>query len=222
MSPTEPAPEGKIRAIVFDIGQVILQVDFSKAVQTFAAARAMEPLAVIDAISRSPELESYDRGRMSCDDFYAALRSRFDLKLPDPELRSLWTEIFEENRPAVEFVRAMKAKSDRRGLPMYLLSNTCRSHVERFEADYDVFTLFDDRIYSCDVGLMKPQKEIFELAVKKFRLTPWQSLFIDDRLENVSAARELGFQTIHCTSNEALFDGLRRWDLADEHGLPVE
>jgi len=58
---------------------------------------------------------------------------------------------------------------------------------------------FDDKIISGREFLVKPDPEIYKLAISRFNLTPEQTLFIDDRIENIEAAQSLGFRTIHLT-----------------------
>lgn len=91
-----------------------------------------------------------------------------------------------------------------RGTPLYLLTNM-PSHVFRDRFDqYEVLRCFDDALVSGDVGLVKPNREIFELAAARFHLDPSRTLFIDDSSTNVTGAAAAGFRTHRFTSADSL------------------
>lgn len=187
----------KIDSIIFDIGGVILHVDFMPAVTAFARKAGLDPQRVIDGIFGSRELNDYDRGRISAEDFFAALRRRLKIDMDAGEMRGFWDDIFQENTPVADLIRGWHGK--RR---MFLISNTCESHVEQFEGQFDLFRLFHDRVYSCRVGLLKPELEIYRLALKQFGVEAAATVFIDDKLENVEGAKKAGLQAIHFKSTE--------------------
>ena len=65
--------------------------------------------------------------------------------------------------------------------------------------EYNFLKDFDGMIISGDIKLVKPDKKIFELAIDKFNLTPNETIFIDDRIENINSAQNLNFKTVHLT-----------------------
>jgi HAD superfamily hydrolase (TIGR01509 family) len=90
------------------------------------------------------------------------------------------------------------------GYPIYLLSNFPGDQFEKYRLQNSFIDQFDDRIISGDVGLAKPDKKIYELAIKKFNLVPENSLFIDDKIENIKGAESVGIKTIHLRKPEDL------------------
>jgi len=194
----------KIDNIIFDIGGVILHVDFMPAIEALADESRLEPDHVMREIFASPELKDYDRGRIGPEDFFRALRTRLKVAMDAQKMRRLWDDIFRENTPVADVIRAWHGTR-----PMFLISNTCQSHVEQFEKQFDLFGLFKDRVYSCDVGLLKPDAEIYRLAIRKFGVEPSRTLFIDDKPENVDGAREAGLQAIHFKRHEEFLEKVR-------------
>ena len=79
----------------------------------------------------------------------------------------------------------------------YVLSNWSSETFIGITDKYYFLKIFSGILISGDVGLIKPDPEIYKLAIKKFSLVPKNTVFIDDKLENIKAADELGFQTIH-------------------------
>lgn len=186
----------KIENVIFDIGGVILHVDFMPAVKAFAVESGLNPERVIQEVFEGPELKKYDRGHIGADEFFRALRARLRVRMDETRMRQLWDDIFRENTPVADLIRSWHGKR-----PMFLISNTCQSHVEQFEGQFDLFGLFDDRVYSCDVGLLKPQIEIYELALKQFGVEASKTVFIDDKPENVEGAQKAGLHAIHFTDH---------------------
>ena len=83
--------------------------------------------------------------------------------------------------------------------PCYVLSNWSAETYEGMEDQYPFLKEFDGKIISGRDFLIKPDPAIYELAISRFDLIPEETLFIDDRLDNIEAAQKLNFQTIHLT-----------------------
>ena len=81
----------------------------------------------------------------------------------------------------------------------YVLSNWSAETYEGMEETYPFLKDFDGKIISGRDFLIKPDPAIYELAISRFDLVPQETLFIDDRLDNIEAAQKLNFQTIHLT-----------------------
>jgi 2-haloacid dehalogenase len=104
-----------------------------------------------------------------------------------------WHEmILGESEEAVRILRKLQNKDGK----TYLLGNWSREEYGLAEERFDFLRIFDGTLVSGDVGIMKPDAAIFEIAVEKFQLQPEKTLFIDDKAENVNAALALGFQAV--------------------------
>jgi HAD superfamily hydrolase (TIGR01509 family) len=79
----------------------------------------------------------------------------------------------------------------------------------KINRERDVFEPFDICILSCEVGLIKPQKEIFELAIRKLDLKPEECVLIDDREKYLSVPRDMGFRVIRYKGNKKLIEELK-------------
>ena len=91
-----------------------------------------------------------------------------------------------------------------KGYPIYVLSNFPGDQYDKYEKHNSFLQIFDDKIISGNVGLAKPDTKIYQLAIDKFHLTPEKSLFIDDKIENIEGAKQLGIQTIHLQNPDEL------------------
>ena len=90
--------------------------------------------------------------------------------------------------------------------PCFVLSNWSAETYEGMEEKYPFLKDFDGKIISGRDFLIKPDPAIYELAISRFDLIPQETLFIDDRLDNIEAAQKLNFQTIHLTDPSLIQD----------------
>jgi glucose-1-phosphatase len=180
-----------IRAFLFDIGNVLVRFDFSRAVRAVAAlsdvADESEALRRIDAVKLD-----YEDGRVSRGDF---LRQAFEIlgyRGTEAQFIAAWQGIFWENVPMTSLVRRLHGE-----FPLFLLSNTNDMHVEGLFRDFPVFQHFTGATYSHEARASKPHRPIYEIACRTHGLDPRTTFFIDDLAANIATARELGFHAHH-------------------------
>jgi 2-haloacid dehalogenase len=200
-----PAPEtnGRARAVVFDLGGVLLDWDPRHLYRKlFDDEAAMERF-----LSEVCTLEwhaVHDRGvpaEQSC----AALAAAHP---EQAELIWAWARRSEEMiggpiEGTVELLRSLKAA----GVPCYALTNMERETYPRRRERFPFLRWFDGTVVSGFEGVSKPDVRIYELLLERFALTPSQTVLIDDSTANVEAARGLGMQAIEFHSPQSL----RRW-----------
>ena len=98
------------------------------------------------------------------------------------------SDIFTLNEPLLPLIDRLKEA----GYRLVVLSNTCPPHVEWITRHWDVLERFDARVFSYEVGAMKPSPEIYRVAVEAAGCEAAECFFVDDLVENVEAARALG------------------------------
>lgn len=109
----------------------------------------------------------------------------------------------------VEIMKQLKES----GFLLYGLSNWSAETFPIARRKYDFFDLLDDRVISGEVGLIKPEPEIFELLLHKIGRPAKECLFIDDAIANIEQAHSMGFATIHFRSSDQLAEELRKRQL---------
>ena len=175
----------EVEAFIFDIGNVLVRFEAGKAERTLAQLGVQRPdLAVLAALGRR-----YECGEMERAEFLAALREALGGGLSDDVLSSAWQEIFEPNEPMWEVVEKLHHR-----YPLYLLSNTNCLHHEYLVREYPVFGRFADGVFSYRARMMKPERGIFELAIRQFGVPPAATIYLDDLPANVEAARGAGLR----------------------------
>lgn len=136
--------------------------------------------------------EDFAKGKITEDAFWEKLCAR--LNVAKPSVESLLTEAFErvyfERDDVISLVASLKDK----GYKLALLSNTEKPMVDCFRRrNYDFFDL---TVFSCMEGVIKPDRKIYELTLNKLRINPHEAIFIDDKEENIIAAKAMGINAI--------------------------
>ncbi len=186
--PRNRASGTSIRTAIFDVGMVLLRFDFSRTIHRLTPRCSVPAKQIAGLFWESGLVDDYDRGRISCEAFATETSRRIGFAGTPEELLEAWSDIFDANPPMLE--RVLRWKS--RGLPLFLLSNTCESHVRFFTGRWDIFREFDGAIYSCRVGSLKPEPAIYQALFSGHGIDPTTAVFIDDRPENIQTARTLG------------------------------
>jgi len=195
------------RAIIFDFGGVVVHWDPRRVYRRF-----LDTEEEIDAFFREVGFQSWnadqDRGGRTWADAVEELAAQFPHRRP---LISAYHEFWEDSiagpiDETVRIVERLRAK----GYRLVGLSNWSAEKFEITRERYDLFKLFQDIIISGEVKAMKPEREIFEIALHRIGLRAEECLFIDDSPKNVEAAASLGFQTIQYKNSYQLEEDLRR------------
>jgi len=180
-----------IRAIFLDLGRVLIDIDLDVAVRGLEETTSW-PLSDITRFLNGDLIREYELGRISTDSFYMAFCERLQATIPLEKFKALWSQIFVSEPLLSEPFLQSLAKN----YPLHLLSNTNQLHYDFVVGQYPLLRHFKERILSYQVGLMKPQKEIYEVAIKRSGFTAAEIFFTDDRPENVEGGLAAGIQAV--------------------------
>jgi glucose-1-phosphatase len=190
----------KLRAIIFDIGRVLIRVDVARAMQGLASGTSLSPSELWSAIEKDPRWPDWQEGRVSEHEWHRHLAKRLGDGLTFQQFTEAWNLALDPS-PIQEDAFLEKLSKRYR---LALLSNTDPIHVKHMEGAYSFFGHFPVRIYSCAVGCSKPNPLIFREALRALKVRAEEALFIDDVERYVEAARALGMAGIQFQSPEQL------------------
>lgn len=189
-----------IKNIIFDLGGVILNIDFS------ITERAFRELGVTQFSNMFTQHHSNDlfveleTGRISESEFYEAFRKGTGTNLSDETIKKAWNALLLDFRePTLEWL-----EKNRNKYRIFLFSNTNQIHHDAFitayeaktgKADFDAF--FEKAYYSQHIGMRKPDPKPFLQILQEQNLVPEETLFIDDTIKNIETAKSLGIKTVH-------------------------
>ncbi|MBX7150977.1 HAD family phosphatase [bacterium] len=194
-----------IRAVVFDLGKVLVHFDWKRNVTAMTQRSAKSYEEILKLVTQSSLALDFELGKISIEIFFKQLHRLVAYEGTVDELQHLWNDIFEPMQKHIDLIEILKPKYS-----VGLISNTNASHVKWIEERYGFLHRFDVRVYSHEVGLMKPDRVIYELACSKLDVAMPEALFIDDLLVNVEGAKKAGMRAIHLTPETVLIDELRR------------
>lgn len=183
-----------IKNIIFDFGAVLVPIDESKTWKAFKNLGAKKELE-----EQSDIFKSYETGNTSTTDFLKKIQPFFFRKIFLPDLADAWNALLsplpEEN---LELLK--KLKKDYR---LFLLSNTNELHINRIRQEAGPFTYkqftrqFEKVYYSHEVGMRKPNAEIYQHVLKENDLEADETFYVDDGKQHTKSAAKLGIHTWH-------------------------
>ncbi len=196
-----------IKAIIFDLGNVLIGFDHRIAVNRILARTDKSARDIYDFFFDSPLTQNFEKGLISPEDFFRQVKSELDLRINYEEFLPVWNEIFFRKPEMEEFIQSLDA-----GIRLVLLSNVNRLHYEYLEKNFScALTLFDKVMPSYVTGSIKPERRIYELALKETEAQIDEVVYVDDRADLIEAARSYGINSARFTGVENLkreFDNL--------------
>ena len=188
-----------IKNIVFDLGGVLIDLDFKSAINGLQKAGFTNVKEQLQAFDQNGIFQKFELGEISADEFRASIRENSNVSLTDEEVDSLWNlMLLEIPREKLELILDLRSK-----YMVYLLSNTNSIHwdyVCKNAFNYRGFRMddyFEETFLSYEMHLAKPDKAIFEKMLNDANLLPEETLFIDDLEANCKAAEEVGIHAHH-------------------------
>lgn len=182
-----------MKNIVFDLGRVVFAQNPAKSTEHFKQ--------FFSYVSQSPMPQfwvDYDLGVSSLDQVAEQLAAYREVEVEyarDMILQAIGKQ--ETIEPTAELIADLK----KAGYKLYVLSNMSREFID-YLREMEVYSCFDGDVVSCEVGVVKPMPEIYNILLERFELDGSQTIFIDDRKENVEAAQACGIGAFHFDRND--------------------
>jgi FMN phosphatase YigB (HAD superfamily) len=175
------------KAALIDIGNVLLSFDFESALVRLVPPGDPDPMKRVDSLLERKD--DYEAGRIPEDEFISWASERLAFTGSADSFRETWRSIFDPIPAMWKTIAALKA----RGLRLFLFSNINSIHGPWAIDTYEVMNHFDGRVFSYEVGSLKPEPEIYHAALQLHDLQPETTLYIDDLPANIATGRDLGF-----------------------------
>ena len=196
---------GAADALLFDLGRVVLEIDFSKAIGCWATHAGCEPSEILARYVRGEAYHRHETGSLSDADYFESLRASLGISISDAQFLEGWNAIFAGEMPGI----AELLKRAANHLPLYAFSNTNRPHVDHFSQIHaDVLGHFREIYLSSTIGLRKPDQAAYDHVVGAIGVPASRILFFDDLAENIEGARACGLMAVHVTSSTDVADAL--------------
>ena len=194
-----PLTPGSADALLFDLGRVVLDIDFARAAAVWARHGKSTPEEIAARFASDEALRHYESGKIDEATYFAHLRKMLGVDITHEQLLEGWNAIFIGEMPGISPLLARAA----RRLPLYALSNTNPPHIAHFsKAHADVLGHFREMYLSSTIGLLKPDAAAYDHAVKAIGAPASRVVFFDDLADNIAGARAYGLSAVHVKSSE--------------------
>lgn len=192
-------PPNSADVLLFDIGRVVLDIDFNKVMTSWAGHAGCTPAELAGRFVVDDSFKHHEVGKIDDATFFHNLRTSLGIAISDAQFLEGWNAIFAGEMPGIAPLLAHAAKR----MPLYAFSNTNPAHVAHFSSAYaDVLGHFREIFLSSTIGLRKPDAGAYDHVVKAIGVPASRILFFDDVAANVEGARARGLAAIHVTSTD--------------------
>lgn len=193
------------RNIIFDVGQVLLSFEPEIFSRTFIKDHE-ERRSFVNSIFLGQEWSRFDRGILQKEEIISHLKKKYpNWKEIIEKVVGNWEEMLE---PIPGTVKILKKIKEMEMYHLFLLSNFPRESFYDVNRKNEFFQLFDGFVVSGEEGYKKPEKEIYQILLKRYSLKAKESLFIDDVLCNIKGGERLGIKGLLYVGSEELHQDL--------------
>lgn len=185
-------------ALLFDLGRVVIDIDFDKALSCWAGHAGCEPAHLLGRFARDEIYQRHETGGIDDAEYFASLRTALGIDLSDAQFLEGWNAIFAGEMPGITSLLARAGAQ----VALYAFSNTNNAHVEHFSQAYaEVLGHFREIFLSSAIGLRKPDAAAYDHVVQAIGVPASRIVFFDDLAENVEGARARGLLAVHVRSS---------------------
>lgn len=191
--------------IIFDLGGVILNIDYHITINRFKSMGIQDFDVLYSQAQQSDLFDLFETGDISEDHFIDQLQKHFHIHKDKKEVIEGW------NAMLLDFPKERKQTLEEfsKRFNIVLLSNTNETHVRAFKeiimntyGEYWFPDVFDQVYYSNEIGLRKPNKEVFDFVLEANEFKAENTLFFDDSIQHIEGARKAGIEAIHLTDQK--------------------
>lgn len=194
-----------IKAIIFDLGGVILNINYQNTIDAFKRLGIQNQNCFYSKARQTDIFEQIEKGKISKKKFLLSLQKETtgaNLK----QIETAWNSmLLNLPRQRIDFLKKIN-----KNYSIFLLSNTNAIHISEIKKNLGItrynkfYNLFEKVYYSHKIGYRKPQAKIFQLVLNENKLSAQEVLFIDDSIQHIESAKKIGIKTHHLQEFEEI------------------
>lgn len=186
-----------IKNYIFDFGGVLYDINIANAISNFNKLSDNSKILNennLDVLINNNCVDRYEKGMIEDTQFIDCISNEMNLSCNKDEFTAAWNSILLGVNPLAE--KVLKKVSENGNLS--LLSNTSPMHYRKFEPECrHLFSMFDSLFLTFEIGLRKPNIEVFNYVLNKTQYKKEETLFIDDSVQNIEVAQKIGLNVHH-------------------------
>ncbi|MBC7695179.1 MAG: HAD family phosphatase [Burkholderiales bacterium] len=206
----------EIKNIIFDLGGVIINLDYTRTIKEFNIISEKPFESIFTQLQQSPVFDQFDKGEISEADFFSEMLKALRIEISHAQFVHAWNAmLLDFPIERLDLLKKLETK-----YRLFLLSNTNETHIAQLESDLykqhgykNLETFFEKVYYSCRIGMRKPDKEIFEFVLHENKLNPAETIFIDDSLQHINGAKKAGIQAHFLAKGKDVIELIRELNL---------
>ncbi len=201
-----------ISTVLFDLGGVVCRYDPAKRLALLAEDCGLEPEEVHRRVWASQLNTDFELGRHSTSEWFGLVRAALGLRMDDERLLEVMLTALTIDPEVLALVDRLRPR-----VRTAMLTDNPSLLLEALPTHFpEIAPRFDPFLISCELGMMKPSREIFEAALARLEELASSVLFVDDTEANVLGAQACGIEAVRFTSAEALRADLVRYGVLDD------
>lgn len=200
-----------IKTIIFDLGGVIIDLDYSNFYKQIIALSPLEKPQTRIMLEFFRQSDLYHQGKMTDEEFYKLACEILQVcMINQNQFYEAFNSIISGSSQP-EMISLLKELKDMKKYKLIALSNVNSSHWDYLlNKKWDFLEYFDEFILSHEVHLTKPDSRIFQLAIEKSECKAEEIVYVDDGLNNIRSANDLGIRGIYFTNVENLTEEFKK------------
>jgi len=199
----------EIKSIIFDLGGVILNLNYSKTEDEFKKIGVLNFKEFYSQKKQTLLFDEFEKGKIKPEEFISSFKESENLKIKEIDFIDAWNAmLLEIPIEKLQFIDGLK-----KDYKIILLSNTNEIHIKKFEDDLkknnmleQFYKCFDKIYYSSRMGKRKPEENCFNQVLEENGLIAENTLFIDDSIQHIEGAKKVGVKTFHLEKNKSILD----------------
>ncbi len=201
--------DGSVKNIIFDLGGVILNIDYSRCEKAFSKYGVHDFKNIYSQKDQLDLFDDFENGKISAKEFRERLKKLIPEKISDTQFDDSWNAmLLDLPKERINLLTHLKKK-----YRTFLLSNTNEIHIHWIN-NYlkktfglkNLDSLFEKVYFSYELGMRKPDADIFQLVQKENNLKENETLFIDDSIQHIESAKKLGIKTLLLEKGKTILD----------------
>lgn len=199
--------------ILFDLGNTIFHIDFDKSFQHWGKISGIPMETIKERFQWDDAHKSFERGHLSEEGYTQHLGSILGFDLSYEAFFEGWNAIYLENLAGIEILLAGLSKDYK----LAALSNTNLTHEKVWKDQYKELLSPMEKVFgSHHLGAVKPEKIIYEKALSILETTGEKTIFLDDKIENIEGAAQVGITGIVVESPRQMYESLNSLGVLNE------